>query len=736
MWPPVTRVDDLYWLRSDDRDDPAVLAHLKEENGYATVMAADQEGLREELFAELKGRLQETDAEVPAIDGAWAYFRRTVAGEAYPRHCRAPAATTNTKAAVGVAALPGEQVMLDENVIAGGGAMCDVGAVTVSPDGGTLAFTVDTSGAEVYDVRFKDAAAPTSVPAHADVVTGTSGDVEWGGDDTVVYYTTLDDTHRPHKVWRHVRGTPQADDVCLFTEDDERFWTSLSVPASRDFLFIDTASKLTSEVRAVPLTPGAAAAAGVPIGTPTLLEPRLHGRLYEVSHHRGADGAHTFVILTNADGAKNFQVCVAPVASPGAAHWRVVLADSPTVYLQSVMVRAKWWAIAGRADGYENVWVAPPAALAAILAPGAPPATTAALLRVPPRHAVYAVNPARGNLAYDAPSLRFTYTSPVTPDMLNEVAVVDAPGAPPAGDIVTLKQKVVPNFDAPLYATAVTYAPAPDGTAIPVSILYRPDAIPGCVPPSGIAASAPAVAAPFPAPVPALLYGYGSYGASMDMYFDASRLSFVDRGMVYAVAHVRGGSEMGRGWYEDGGRLLTKRNTFTDFIAVAEHLVATGWTARGAIAAQGASAGGLLMGVVVNERPDLWGAILSQVGFVDVLTTMADDTIPLTVTEWEEWGNPHEAAAHHYIASYSPMDNVRPQAYPPMLLTAGLHDSRVAYWEPAKFAQRLRAANTGPAPILLKTELVGGHFSFMDRYAYLRDKAWNYAWVLTTLGVV
>ena len=790
--PPVELIDDLFWLRDDERKDPAVLAHLRAENAYTETATA---GLPvDALYRELLSRVKETDATAPYRHGRWLYYTRTEAGRSYAIRCRAPApAPAAGDGAGGVAAaaavetagfphvekaaggggggggeqqqaqLPGEEVVLDENALAAGNPMLDVAAAVPSPDHTLLAYTVDTSGYETYTIRVKQlgagAGAGASPPLLPDVLEGSNGEVAWDAAGLSLFYLTMDEQHRPCKLWRHVLGTPQGADACLVTEPDERFWLGMHKTLSGDFLVVDAASKTTSEVRLVALTDaatGGALRAGDPASAPRLVAPREEGELYEVEHWRphprpahpahpapaGGDGGW-LVLLTNRHGAKNFSVCAAPAATPGREHWRVVVPHSAEIYLTGVEVFGSFWALHGRTGGYKNTWVVQAADVAALLgAPAAaaplPPADAPGasgalvqLLRVPSRDAVYVVAAAGGNMDYAARALRFTYSSPVTPSCTCEFRVpAPAPARATgvaacewAASVTVLKQKSVPNCDPRAYATARVHAAAPDGTRVPVSLLWRRDAhaAPGA---DGL-----------PRGAPTLLYGYGAYGHSIDMHFSASVLSLADRGVLYAVAHVRGGGELGRAWYEDGGKMLTKTNTFGDFIACAEHLVASGCADPKRVAAQGASAGGLLVGAVVNRRPDLWCAALSQVGFVDVLVTMSDASIPLTVAEYEEWGNPHEERFHSYMAAYSPMENVRPCALPALLLTCGLNDSRVAYWEVAKFAQRLRDANTGPRQVLLKADLGAGHFSYSDRYAHLRETAFEYAWLLRALGV-
>lgn len=775
--PFITKDDDLFWLRDDKRKSAEVLDHLRAENAYTaskTAALTAKDGPVEKLYAEFKSRLKETDAEVPYNHGPFAYYSRTEEGKSYPIHCRHSLAGRFRAADGSLRAAEGaEEVVLDENAVAAGNKMCDIHDSEVSPDHSVLAYSVDFSGWEEYTIRFKrlgqravgpsgaaqeaqDAATGAEAEAAwseaSESITKTSGDFAWGADGSTVFYLTLDGEHRPHRVWRHILGAPQAADECIFEEPDERFWLGIGATMSEDYLLVEAASKITAEVRAIPLTARAiaaaraagapqavkldvapvaaaesddeddeeedgesgeesgsdeeddeeeagdkaapapaAAAAAVPSGPRPplpllqLVAPRREGVLYEVEHARGGagDGSEdAFVILTNAGGAVNFKLCVAPTTAAAGAPagtdpaWVDVLPHSADLYLTGVNTHARFWAISGRQGGYEGVWLADGQAVAAAVASAnaaraaaaAAAATALQLTRLPAREDVYVLELGGGNAEYETNTVRFRYSSPVCPTLTCEYAVYGSAEAAAAGkaaapvwpgaaaaaaaggasggagasasaasassaSIAILKQKEVPNVDPSLYRTTRVWATAADGTRIPVSIVYRPDAhklrgaaaaaaAAATASPSaaaaGAGASASAESCPLADPAPMLLYAYGSYGISIDPYFSAHALSLADRGVVYAIAHIRGGGEMGRGWYEppSGGKLGCKWNTFRDYIAAAEHLIASGWTAAGRIGAQGGSAGGLLMGVVANERPDLWGAVLAEVPFV------------------------------------------------------------------------------------------------------------------------
>ena len=845
--PPVEVDDDLFWLRDDARAAPDVLAHLRAESEYFVAATAPLAGGAEALARELRARLKEADAEAPWRVGNFTHYLRTEEGASYPIHCRRrrvadPAAGAGAGAGAG-AAEGGEEIVLDENAVADGHEQCDVHHMAFSPSQDLLAFTVDFSGAEEYAVRLvrlggradgtgadyassaaaatAAAAAASSAAASADELTGVYGAVEFGADNRHIFYLTLDDAHRPFRLWRHALGSAQASDVCLLQEDDDRMWLWLRKSASGDFLFVRAVSKLSSEVVAVPLTEramtgarlagarpftaldvasggeaaaegSAAVAVATSEGKRSRVEPpaadgaalplRLVVRqreanvLYSADHFRGSapDGSEdAFVIRANVGGAKNFKVAVAAVAAPAA--WVDVLAASEDRYLTDVEVRRNFWAIAGREDGFATVWVVDPAnaaaAARAATAPGSP-AVALELQRVPPRDAVFVTEISARNVDYDAEACRFTYESPTTPTLTCECRPRGAAAAGPltwpatvpdaaaaagvagaaAGSIVVLKAQEIPNIDLSAYSTALLFALAADGRRIPISLVYRPSAhalrggsaaggagggaaAGGGGDGGGGAAAAAAGACAFAEPAPLHLYAYGAYGLCEEPIFSAADLSLCDRGVVHAIAHVRGGSERGRAWYEDEGKLLKKKNTFSDYLACADFLVAQGWTRRGLVAAEGGSAGGLLMGVVANERPELFACVLAQVPFLDAVVTMCDASIPLVSTEWEEWGNPNTQEALAYMLSYDPMRNVRPQAYPPMFLSAGLTDSRVGYWEPAKFVQRVRAANTGAHRVIFKCELDEGHTGAQDRFRGLRDRALELAWMLDGLGI-
>jgi len=662
------RIDDWYWLR--ERDNPEVIAHLEAENAYADTILSATVPLRERVFEEIKGRIEESDTSAPIPHGSWEYYTRTVQGMQYPIHCRRPRGGGN------------EQILLDENVEGDGLGYFAVGAAEVSPDHALLAFAVDTNGGERHVLRFRDLGTGDDL---ADVVTDTSYSVAWANDCKTCFYVRPDDAMRPFQVWRHELGTPSSDDVLVFQEEDERFFVTLGRTRSGHFVVIDCHSKITSEVRVIPTdSPGDAA---------RVIEPRTHGHEYSVEHHHSEATGDRFLIVTNADG-RNFSLVAAPIDTPGRGSWTTLVPHRDDVRLDGVDAFADHLVLSERHDGLPQLHVVNVTSGSEHNVSFDDPAYTAWV---------------GANDEYDTTTLRYGYTSLVTPasdvdyDMNTHASTVR-------------KQQVVRGgYDASAYTSARVWVTARDGVQIPLSIVHRRDvALDGSA--------------------PALLYGYGAYEYSTDAGFRSTRLSLLDRGFVFAIAHVRGGGELGRPWYEQG-RMAAKANTFNDFIACAKYLVANSYTSPDRLAARGGSAGGLLMGAIANLEPDLFAAIVAEVPFVDVLTTMLDPELPLTITEWEEWGDPSDVAAYEWMKEYSPYDNVSARRYPAMLVTTGLNDPRVQYWEPAKWVQKLRAASTGDGPIILRTELGAGHGGPSGRYDAWEEEAMILAFICDRLGI-
>ena len=677
----ITVTDDYAWLkapnwqevmRAPDKLDPEIRAYLVAENDYTAAALRHTETLQATLFAEMKGRIKEDDSTVPAPDGPHAYFVRYREGGQHPIACRQPRAGG------------AEEVLLDGDALAAGKAYFQLGAWQHSPDHRLLAWSADDKGSEFYTLRVSDIATGTEL---ADVVPNMAGVPVWTSDDSAFYYTQLDDNHRPSRVYRHRLGAPAADDTLIYEENDSGLFVSIGRMQSGLFAVIAIHDHETSEFWLLDLSLNDA--------TPVLVAARETGVQYELEHHPSLGGEPTLVLRTNADGAEDFKIAVTPLARSGRATWRDLVPHRPGTYLLAMTVLADWLVRLEREEGLPRIVVRR-------LSSG-----EEHVIAFPEE--AYSLG-ADGGYEFATNLLRFTYSSMTTP---NEVWDYDL-----ATRQRTLRkrQEVPSGHDPSAYVTRRLQAPTADGETVPISILHRKDVVPD-------------------ASAPCLLYGYGAYGAAMPASFSTGRLSLVDRGFVYAIAHVRGGSEQGWRWYREG-KLAKKPNTFRDFIASAEFLLAQRWAAPGKLVAHGGSAGGMLMGAIANMRPDLFGGIIAEVPFVDVLNTMLDDTLPLTPPEWPEWGNPAtDADAFHTILDYSPYDNVRAQDYPAMLVLAGLTDPRVTYWEPAKWVARLRASKTGTSPIALRTNMDAGHGGAAGRFDRLKEVALGYAFAIDVAGL-
>ncbi len=665
-----TRVDPWYWLR--DRHDPAVISYLEAENQYTESVLASTTELQATLFEEIRARVQETDISPPARKGPWEYFTRTFEGAQYASHGRRPA---------GVPEGTDETVVLDENDLAAGLEYFSLGGLALAPDQSAIAYAFDDDGSELHTLRFRDLASGVD---HPDVIEGTYYGLAWANDNRTVLYVRPDDAMRPFQVWRHTLG--EAEDVLVFHEADERYFVSVGRTRSGRLILVTTESKLTSEAHLLDpddLTAGL-----------RLVEPRTEGLEYGVDHHVAADGTEQLFIVTNADHATNFKVMTASVDSPGRGSWTEFIPHRADVKIDDVDAFAAALVVSEREAGLEQLRV--------IGLEGEPYERVLAM--DDPVYSTWIAD----NLEFDTDHFRFGYTSLVIP-----TSAYDEPFRAGTRQLVK-RTPVLGGFDPENYTSERLWATAEDGARIPISVVHRRD-----VPLDGTA--------------PALLYGYGSYESSVDPTFSSIRVSLLDRGFVFAIAHIRGGGELGRQWYEQG-RLQAKRNTFADFIACAEHLCAAGYTSPDRLGARGGSAGGLLMGAVANLRPDLFRAVVAEVPFVDVVTTMQDVELPLTVTEWEEWGNPLEDPDDYsYMLTYSPYDNVEAKDYPALLVTAGLNDPRVSYWEPAKWVAKLRVTKTDDRTLLLKTEMGAGHGGPSGRYDVWKDEAMVLAFLITEL---
>ena len=678
-------VTDAYeWLR--DKTDPEVIAHLEAENAWTEARTEHLGGLREAIFEEIKGRTQETDLSVPVRHRDWWYYTRTIEGQQYAVHGRVAVDDTAERPVLDPGSAPeGEEVLLDGNAEAAGEEFFSLGAFDVSPAGDQLAYAVDTTGDERFDLRVKDLTTGEVVDT---AVTGIGYGTAWSAEGDHLFYTRVDDAWRPFQVWRHAVGTPADQDVLVFQEDDERFW--MGVGSSRDdrHVVIGLGSKNTSEFRILE--------ADDPTGEFRVVAPRQEGLEYDVE-----PAGDRLWIVHNRDH-QDFALAVAPLDSSSAEDWTTVLPGEEGVRINGVDAFAGHLAVSLRREGLTQVQVLP------LSTDGRP---VGAGYQVPVEEEVYSIDTG-ANPTYDTDTLQVVIESLVTPRSVYDLDLA-------TGELTLVKrQPVLGGYDPQDYQQHRLWATAADGTRIPISLVARKDVVPDRT-------------------APGLLYGYGSYEISIDPYFSVSRLSYLDRGVVYAVAHVRGGGEMGRGWYESG-RLEHKTNTFTDFIACADHVIDSGWVAADRLGAEGRSAGGLLMGAVLNLAPERFRVVHAGVAFVDALTTILDPSLPLTVGEWEEWGNPLESAdIYALMRSYTPYENIRPAQYPAILATTGLNDTRVFFVEPAKWVARLRETVSNDPherPILLKTEMVAGHGGKTGRYDAWRETAFEIAFMLDQLG--
>ncbi len=663
------RVDDYAYFR--DLDHPETIPYLEAENAYTAAMTAHSTALEQQLYDEMLGRIKEDDSQVPVRRNGWYYYSRTETGKAYPIFARKRGALTAP-----------EEIYYDQNAEAEGHAFHALGGMEISPDHSRLAVLVDTTGYEEFTLRVKDLERGVWLVERIEML---SVGLAWASDNATLFYMTPDAAKRGDRVWRHRLGTARAEDVSVYHDPDALFNVDVVLSRDEKWIFISSGSFTSSEWHVIP--------ADRPATAPRLLAPRRPGVEYEVEAGEGL-----FYIVTN-ENATDFKVMIAPVDVSGDAPgvsgpeaWTEWLVHRPGVFVEGILPFRRHVVIIERRDGLRQVRIT-------ALDGGA-------------THDVRFPEPAYGvfpsaNPMYDATVMRFTYSSLVTPHTLYDYDME-------TGVRTLLKRDdVLGGYDATHYEVERLFVTARDGTQLPVSLVHR----------TGFRRHGKA---------PLLLYAYGSYGSTTEPTFSSSRVSLIDRDVTYAIAHVRGGQEMGRGWYDDG-KMMQKMNTFTDFIDIADYLVNEGYTSRDGLVAQGGSAGGLLMGVVANLRPELFRAIVADVPFVDVINTMLDASLPLTAQEWEQWGNPHHPAEYRYLRSYSPYDNVAAQGYPRMLVTSGVHDSRVAYFEPTKWVARLRATRTDSNPLLLKMNMGAGHGGASGRYERLREHAFSAAFILASL---
>ncbi len=670
----ITLTDSYAWLRNKGSDE--VHAYLEAENAYTAAEMAGTQSFQETLYKEMISHIKETDESAPYRYGGWWYTTRTVEGLQYPTHCR-----RESRGEVYDASLP-EQVILDVNALASGQAFMSLGAMTVSPDGAMLAYSTDNTGFRQYTLHIRDLQTGEDLPDTAERV----GSMAWAADGRTLFYTTEDaTTKRQDKLFRHRLGDPAERDTLVYEEQDARF--NVGIGRSRDgrFLLLEAGSHTTSECYFLATsTPGAAF---------LLIAPRIDDQEYTADHRDGR-----FYLRVN-DIGRNFRVVTAPVETPGREYWTELVPEDLSAPLEDFDLFASFFVCSRRRAGLTTLEVhrlradgaAQPAAEIAF----PEPAYTAA---------------AHVNREFETRLFRYSYQSLVSPASIYDYEVQ-------SGQSILVKQQEVPgDFNAVRYGSERVWVTAEDGTGVPVSLVYRRELFRK------------------DGTNPLYVYGYGSYGYPLPIGFSPTRLSLLDRGVVVAFAHIRGGGELGDMWH-DAGKMMLKRNTFTDFIDVVQDLVKDGYSAPDRVAIEGGSAGGLLMGAVVNMRPELFRAVLSHVPFVDVMNTMLDESLPLTVAEYEEWGNPHRPEAFRYMLSYSPYDNLREGAYPAMLVKTSLNDSQVMYWEPVKYVAKLRTLKQDQRPLLLQVNMDAGHGGSSGRYDYLKEIAFDYAFLLRELGV-
>ena len=656
-----TRVDEYHWLR--DKESPEVRAYLEAENAHAERVTGRTIELQRTLYDEIVGRIQETDQSAPYRKGRFEYYHRTFEGKQYRAYYRREPGKPDT-----------ENLLLDMNALAEGLPFLALGAYEVSPDGRYLAFSLDKTGFREYTLQVKDLESGRLLPEQIEKVKS----VAWASDSRTFFYTVDDDAKRPYRVLRH-RLSDKSPDPVLFEEADERFRVAVWRSRSGELLFRGSFSHTTSEV--------AFRSASAGREDWEMVAPREQDHEYDVSHREDE-----LLIRTN-DRGRNFRIVRAPLRSPGRDSWKEIVPHRDDVMVEGLDVFEDFFVLSEREMGLPHVRVSR--------------FDSDETERIPVDEPVYAIYPGN-NEEFSAPAYRFRYESLTTPDSVYDYDVHDHTR------MLVKRVEVLGGYDPAGYRAERQWATAPDGTKIPVSLVYARGALDD-------------------GPARMLLVGYGSYGYPYPTTFSHARVSLLDRGLVYAIAHVRGGGELGKAWH-DQGRLENKKNTFTDFIAVAEHLIASGYTSPSQLAIQGGSAGGLLMGAVSNMRPDLFHVVVSLVPFVDVLNTMLDDSLPLTVGEYEEWGNPNERDAYFRIKSYCPYTNISKQPYPTMLVRTSLNDSQVMYWEPAKYVAKLRANALGDNPLVFKINLDAGHGGASGRYDYLKETAFDYAFILDRLG--
>ncbi len=652
----------------NERENPEVISYLEDENRYQEEMMKDTEPLQNKLYDEIVGRIKQDDVSYPVKRNGYYYYSRYEEGKEYPVYCRRKDNMDTP-----------EHIFLDCNKLAEGHHYFDIGAYSVSPNNELLAYSVDTVSRRQYDICFKSLQISEHDSHFPDVIKNTTGNMVWANDNATIFYSAKDETLRSCKIMRHKLGDNPDNDELVYFEEDTAFSCFVGKSKSRKYIMIVSESTLSSEVRFLD--------ADNPFGEFKIFQKRQNDHLYGVGHYED-----NFYILTNADGAKNFKIMKTPVDKTEKENWVEIIPHRDDVLVEDFDLFSEFLVMEERKEGLVKIRIM-----------SWDFKTDYYIDFGEPTYTAYSA----GNPDFDSHLLRYGYNSMTTPASLYEFDMKERKS------VLLKRQEIVGGYDPSDYVTERHFAPSHDGVMVPISLVYK----------KGMNKDGDN---------PLVLYGYGSYGSSMDAYFSSARLSLLDRGFVWAIAHIRGGEELGRQWYEDG-KLLKKKNTFLDFICCGKYLVEEGFTSNDKMFAMGGSAGGLLVGAVANMTPEMWRGIIAQVPFVDVVTTMLDETIPLTTGEYDEWGNPNEKEYYDYMKSYSPYDNVERKAYPAMLVTTGLHDSQVQYWEPAKWVAKLREMKTDDNPLYLKTNMDFGHGGASGRFEGIKEVALEYAFMIDSL---
>jgi len=665
----ITRNDEYYWMRNDK--DPETIKYLKAENKFLERKLQHIQPLKEQIYKELRGRIRETDSSVPEKTKDYFYYTRTEKDKQYPIYCRKKD-TTDAQ----------EEVLLDQNILAKGQEFCSLSAFSISPDQTKLTFSVDFDGAEIYTIYIKDLVynklLPESIPEVNGSVYHHSG-IEWAGDSKTFFYITNDEFHRPCKLWRHTLGTDPNNDALVLQEDDDTFSISIYKTRSEKFIISYHYNTVSQEVRFIPTDQ--------PDSEPQTLQTRQPNLEYFAVHC-----ADSFFIITN-HNAPNYKLVKVPVSAPGIENWQEVIPHRQDVLVEQIDAFKNYIVLQERKNGLSQLRISKADGISNAFYINFPDPTYEVLVD--------------DNPDFNTNKLRIQYSSLVVPPSTVDIDMV-------TGEWDILREATPQNgYDKSQYVTEYIHATAPDKKHIPISLVYK----------KGLHKNGGS---------PTLLYGYGAYGGSCEASFNRNIISLLDRGFIYAIAHVRGGSEMGRNWYDEG-KLYNKQNSFTDFISCAEHLISEGYTSKTKLSIMGGSAGGLLVSASMVMRPDLFEVVLCKVPFVDVVTCMSDPTIPLVTQEYDEWGNPENKKDFEYMMAYSPYDNLKDTDYPHILLTTGFNDPRVAYWEPAKFLARLRDKKRDSNLALLQTNFNAGHAGSSGRYEYLWEVALDYAFLIDKL---